>query len=83
MTKTQFIAILVKALAGMDKQSRDDILLEIKSHADESGNNDNALSEQFGAPEELVKISGWRNYRYTYCKPRHFLGEAFVTVYRG
>jgi hypothetical protein len=55
MTNTQFIAILEKALAGMDKQSRDDILLEIKSHADESGNNDNALSEQFGAPEELAK----------------------------
>ncbi|MFT5226817.1 MAG: putative membrane protein, partial [Polaribacter sp.] len=37
MTNSQYIAILEKALAGMDKQSRTDILLEIKSHAIELG----------------------------------------------
>jgi hypothetical protein len=55
MTNTQFIAILEKALANMDKQSRNDILMEIKSHADESGNNDYSLLEQFGAPVELAR----------------------------
>jgi hypothetical protein len=55
MTNTQFIVILEKALASMDKQSRNDILMEIKSHADESGNNAYSLLEQFGAPEDLAK----------------------------
>lgn len=55
MTNSQYIAILEKALAGMDKQSRTDILLEIKSHAIELGDDDFSLMEQFGAPQELAK----------------------------
>jgi hypothetical protein len=55
MTNSQYIAILEKALAGMDKQSRTDILLEIKSHAIELGGDDFSLMEQFGAPQELAK----------------------------
>lgn len=55
MTNSQYIVALEKALAGMDKKSRADILLEIKSHAEETGNDDFSLLERFGSPEELAK----------------------------
>ena len=55
MTNSQYIAALEKALVGMDKKSRNDILLEIKSHAEDSGDNSSSLIEQFGSPEELAK----------------------------
>lgn len=51
MTNTQFITALKKALAGLDKTSRNDIVEEIKSHAIESGA---PLIEQFGTVEELA-----------------------------
>lgn len=51
MTNNQYISALKKALSGLDKQSRNDIIQEIQSHAAESGT---PLSERFGSPEELA-----------------------------
>jgi hypothetical protein len=55
MTNSQYIAILEKAFAAMDKQSRADILLEIKSHANELGGDNFSLMAQFGDPQALAK----------------------------
>lgn len=52
MTNNQYITALKKALSGLDKQSRSDIVQEIQSHAAESGT---PLLERFGSPEELAK----------------------------
>lgn len=52
MNNKQFITALSKALAGLDKASRNDIIQEIKSHAAESGD---PLVERFGSAEELAK----------------------------
>lgn len=52
MTNTQFISQLKKALAGLDKASKNDIIQEIKSHAAESGA---PLIDQFGSVDELAK----------------------------
>lgn len=52
MTNNQYITALKKALSALDKQSRNDIIQEIQSHAAESGT---PLSERFGSPEELAK----------------------------
>ena len=52
MNNKQFISALNKALAGLDKASKNDIIQEIKSHAAESGA---PLIEQFGSAEELAK----------------------------
>ena len=52
MTNNQYITALKKALAGLDRASRDDIIQEIQSHAAESGK---PLLERFGSPDELAK----------------------------
>jgi len=52
MNNNQYIAALKKALSGLDKSSQNDILQEIRSHAEESGDS---LIERFGPPEELAK----------------------------
>lgn len=52
MTNSQFITALKKALGGLDKTSRNDIVQEIQSHAQDSGS---PLIEQFGSVEELAK----------------------------
>ena len=52
MNNKQFINALNKALAGLDKTSKNDIIQEIKSHAAESGV---PLIEQFGSADELAK----------------------------
>ena len=52
MTNNQYITALKKALSGLDKQSRSDIVQEIQSHAAESGT---PLLERFGPPVELAK----------------------------
>ena len=54
MNNEQYIKALGKALSGLDKQSRDDILLEIQSHADELGEDNNSLLQHFGPPESLA-----------------------------
>ena len=55
MKNSQYIKTLEKALAGMDKQSRADILLEINSHVEELGDDNFSLLERFGSPEDLAK----------------------------
>ncbi len=52
MNNNQYIASLKKALSGLDKNSRQDIVQEIQSHAKESGDT---LWERFGAPDELAQ----------------------------
>lgn len=52
MTNNQYITALKKALDGMDRNSRNDIVQEIQSHAEESGTR---LIERFGSPDELAK----------------------------
>lgn len=52
MTNNQYISTLKKALSSMDRNSRNDIVQEIQSHAAESGT---PLFERFGSPEELAK----------------------------
>lgn len=52
MNNKSYLAALEKALSGLAKTSRDDIVQEIQSHASESGD---LLSERFGSPEELAK----------------------------
>jgi len=52
MTNNQYISALKKALSGMDRSSRNDIVQEIESHAAESGTS---LLERFGSPETLAK----------------------------
>ncbi len=52
MNNNQYIAALNKALSGLDKTSRNDIVQEIQSHAKESGDT---LWERFGLPEELAQ----------------------------
>lgn len=88
MTNTQFIAILEKALATMDKQSRNDILLEIKSHADEQGDDDFSLMEQFGSPQELANqyldgttIAAPISARATFWRKRLLLSIGAATVF--
>ena len=52
MTNEQYIAALTKALGGLDKTSRSDIIKEIQSHEAESGSS---LLERFGSPEKLAE----------------------------
>jgi hypothetical protein len=52
MNNKQFISKLNKALSGLDKSSKNDIIQEIKSHAAESGA---PLIEQFVSVDELAK----------------------------
>ncbi len=52
MNNKQFISALKKALAGLDKASRNDIIQEINSHGLES---DSPLVDQFGSAEELAQ----------------------------
>lgn len=52
MNNNQYIAALKKALSRLDKTSRNDIVQEIQSHANESGDT---LLERFGVPEELAQ----------------------------
>ena len=52
MTNEQFIAALTKALGGLDKASRNDIIQEIQSHEAETGSS---LLERFGRPEALAE----------------------------
>lgn len=52
MNNNQYISMLKKALAGLDKVSRNDIIAEIKSHAADSGAS---LIERFGPADELAK----------------------------
>lgn len=52
MNNNQYISTLKKALSGLDKTSRSDIVQEIQSHARESGDT---LWERFGGPEELAQ----------------------------
>ena len=52
MTNEQYIAAMKKALEGLDRTSRDDIIKEIQSHEAESGTS---LLERFGSPESLAE----------------------------
>jgi hypothetical protein len=52
MTNEQYIAALTKALGGLGKESRSDIIQEIQSHEAESGSS---LLERFGRPETLAE----------------------------
>lgn len=52
MNNAQYIAALKKALSGMDKTSRADIIRELDRHANES---QTLLSDRFDAPELLAK----------------------------
>ena len=52
MNNDQFIKALRKALSGMDKESREDVVQEIESHGADSGDN---LFQQFGDPKTLAQ----------------------------
>jgi len=55
MNNDQYLSILKKRLSAMDKTSRDEILLEIKSHADALGESSESLFARFGDPEILAQ----------------------------
>ncbi len=55
MNNDQYLSILKKRLSAMDKSSRDEILLEINSHADALGGSSESLYERFGDPDILAK----------------------------
>ena len=52
MTNKQYLVALKKALTGMDKQAKDEILKEIESHAEES---EALLMDHFGSVEALAQ----------------------------
>ena len=53
MNNQQFLDRLRKALSGLDRGARDEILREIESHASETGGSA-SLETQFGDPETLA-----------------------------
>ncbi len=55
MNNDQYISSLKRRLSSMDKNSRDEILLEINSHVDAMGDNSESLFERFGDPDTLAK----------------------------
>ncbi len=55
MNNDQYISILKKQLSAMNKRARDEILLEIKSHADALGGSPKSLLTRFGDPEILAQ----------------------------
>ena len=54
MNNDQYMDQLKKALAGMNRQAREDILQEIQSHIEESGGDSQSLLDMFGPPEQLA-----------------------------
>ncbi len=54
MNNDQYMDQLKKALAGMNRQAREDILQEIRSHIEESGGDSQSLLDMFGPPEQLA-----------------------------
>ena len=54
MNNDQYMDQLKKALAGMNRQAREDILQEIQSHIEESGGDLQSLLDMFGPPEQLA-----------------------------
>ena len=54
MNNDQYMNQLKKALAGMNRQAREDILQEIQSHIEESGGDAQSLLDMFGPPEQLA-----------------------------
>ncbi len=54
MNNKQYIKALEKALMGLDKENRDEILMEIKSHIEELG-DEQSLESRFGSATELAK----------------------------
>ncbi len=52
MNNDQYISKLKKALAGLDRAERDEVIMEIQSDAAES---DKDLFERFGSPSELAE----------------------------
>ncbi len=56
MNNDQYMNLLKKALAGMNRQAREDILQEIQSHIEESESRSDSQSllEMFGPPEQLA-----------------------------
>ena len=54
MNNDQYMDQLKKALVGMNRQAREDILQEIQSHIEESGGDSQSLLDMFGPPEQLA-----------------------------
>ena len=54
MNNDQYMDQLKKALAGMNRQAREEILQEIQSHIEESGGDSQSLLDMFGPPEQLA-----------------------------
>ncbi|MGH1541771.1 MAG: HAAS signaling domain-containing protein [Arenicella sp.] len=54
MNNHQYIKALKKALVNMDKQSRDDIVMEIQSHIEELGDQQ-SLQDRFGPAVQLAQ----------------------------
>lgn len=63
MNQKHYIAALKKALRGIDRRKRDDIILEIKGHFGEIGEHE-SLEQKFGSPAELAS-------RYLEDEPLH------------
>ncbi len=55
MNNQDYLKALRKALARMDRASRDEVLQEIQSHISESGADGATLLERFGTPETLAQ----------------------------
>ena len=53
MNHKQYIDALKRALRGLDRKTRDEIVLEIEAHAQDQG-SEASLIEQFGPPSELA-----------------------------
>ncbi len=54
MNNQQYMKALEKALMGLDKKSREEILMEIRSHIEELG-EDQSLGDRFGPASELAQ----------------------------
>ncbi|MGB1011119.1 MAG: DUF1700 domain-containing protein [Thiolinea sp.] len=55
MNNQDYLKALKKALSGMERSSRDEVLQEIQSHITESGADGATLLERFGTPETLAQ----------------------------
>ena len=55
MNNQDYLKALKKALSGMNRTSRDEVLQEIQSHINESGVDGATLLERFGTPETLAQ----------------------------
>lgn len=55
MNNQDYLKALKKALSGMNRTSRDEVLQEIQSHISESGADGATLLERFGTPETLAQ----------------------------